>query len=596
MSVWQLVASPSVSWLGPRPSLRVLGTAAGVASIALYAADGYSTVMLVTWLVSLGALTVSFEPAARVRQLARRDLLIPVVTAAVFAPLYVLRVYSVPEQVGSDEVTLITVADRWANQSGVDPFGLSDYFTLPVLPFLLLGRLAELVGDVDLETMRQLHAVIGVVTVAASYAFFRQLLSWPWALAAVSVLGYNHAFFMFNRMAMHQATAVLVEVLALALLLYGLRHSASRATFLGGAVAGFAFYVYYPARAVFPLWLLFLAVLAVMFAREIPRVKVARMGGVAALAFAVVVGPLAIAEATPPAGSTDYQKTSLLILPEGRELAREWADGGSTWDGIEQNIVYGISAFNNTVQDHGWLYPNAGHGFLDPLTGVLLWIGVLLTVVRLRSSGQPWPLLALTSLLALWLTYTFVINKAPHYGRLLLTLPFVAYFSVVAIRAIAEKVPQIFGRRSRTRVVAAGVSAILLATIAAWNIAIAADFVEDGRAAGDDIGSTGRYVQARRDVSGIRFYMAASDRWPYYEWGWPSIWEDRMRIFAREGQVQPIVPPAGVAELEAKAPFVLFLSRGLWERSGMRLDARYPQGRVRSLMADGSRIAFEVAR
>ncbi len=590
----QVRPSSRLSWLGPNPLLRVFGCAAGIASITLYGADGYSTPMLMVWLASFVALTLSFETASRTaRRLSRLDLLIPVGVAAAFAPLYLLRAYSMPVQVGSDEVALITVTEKWANRTGVDPFGLSDYFTLPVLPFLLLGRLAELVGDIDLETLRRLHGVIGVVTVAVSYAFFRQLLSRPWALVATCLLGFNHAFLMFNRMAMHQATSLLIELLAFALLLYGLRHSATRSTFLGGAVAGVGLYVYYPARAVFPLWLLFLLVVA-FFKREISRATLARMAGIATLAFALVAGPVVIAESSAPAGSTDYQKTSLLVLPEGRALAREWVDGGSTWEGIRQNIVYGVSAFNNTVQDHGWLYPNEGHGFLDPLTGVLLWVGVLLTIARLRSSRTPWPLLALTSLVALWLTYTFLINKAPHYGRLLLTLPFVAYFATEAIRVIAEGVQRLARRSGRGLVVAT--SAVLLATMAAWNVAIAADFAEDGRAAGDDIGSTGRYVRSRSEVPGIRFYMAASDRWPYYEWGWPSIWQDRLRVFARHAQVQPIVLPAAVGRFEERPPFVLFLSRALWNRERRSLERRYPDANASEIMPDGSRIAFEVRR
>ena len=140
-------------------------------------------------------------------------------------------------------------------------------------------------------------------------------------------------------------------------------------------------------------------------------------------------------------------------------------------------------------------------------------------------------------------------------------------------------------------------SAVLLATIAAWNVAIAADFVEDGRAAGDDIGSTGRYVRSKSDVPGIRFYMAASDQWPYYEWGWPSIWQDRLRIFARHAQVQPIVPPAAVSRFDERPPFVLFLSRSLWDRERRALERRYPGARVSDdLTSDGSHIAVEVLR
>lgn len=201
----------------------------------------------------------------------------------------------------------------------------------------------------------------------------------------------------------------------------------------------------------------------------------------------------------------------------------------------------------------------------------------------------------MTSLIGLWLVYAFLINKAPHYGRLLLTLPFVAYFSVEAIRAIAETVSRVSFLRLRRRFVTAAVSAILIAVIAGWNIGIAADFAEVGREDGDDIGSTGRYVQSQREMPGIRFYMAASERWPYYEWGWPSIWVDRMRIFAQEGQVQPIVRPDGLPRFRARQPFVLFLSAELWARSRASLKDRFPQGTVHNVTS-GGHVAFFVPR
>ncbi len=40
----------------------------------------------------------------------------------------------------------------------------------------------------------------------------------------------------------------------------------------------------------------------------------------------------------------------------------------------------------------------------------------------------------------LWLSFAFLINKAPNYTRLLITLPFVAYFVAVATRFLAGRV------------------------------------------------------------------------------------------------------------------------------------------------------------
>lgn len=58
---------------------------------------------------------------------------------------------------------------------------------------------------------------------------------------------------MISRLAMRENTSVLVELVALALLVWRLRRDHVLATFAGGVVAGLGFYVYFPARATFAL-------------------------------------------------------------------------------------------------------------------------------------------------------------------------------------------------------------------------------------------------------------------------------------------------------------------------------------------------------
>ena len=112
--------------------------------------------------------------------------------------------------------------------------------------------------------------------------------------------------------------------------------------------------------------------------------------------------------------------------------------------------------------------------------------------------------------------------------RLLVVLPFVAYFVAEAVRAGAR----LLVRLTHRTYAGAALGAVALAGALAWNLAIAWDFIQDGRRDGDDIGSTGRYVQEYRDRPAQAFYLAADDRFPYYEWGTPQIWSERLRLFA----------------------------------------------------------------
>ena len=53
--------------------------------------------------------------------------------------------------------------------------GASFYLTRPALLFIAWGKLGKLLGGVDLFHMRLLHAVVGLLTIAACYALFRLL-------------------------------------------------------------------------------------------------------------------------------------------------------------------------------------------------------------------------------------------------------------------------------------------------------------------------------------------------------------------------------------------------------------------------------------
>ena len=130
--------------------------------------------------------------------------------------------------------------------------------------------------------MRLLHAVVGLLTIAACYVLFRQLLPRGWAFLGALLVGVNHAMFMISRLAMRENTAVFVLVVALILLVWGLRQDQELAIFLGGFVAGLGFYVYYPARVVFPIWIVFLIGLGSCTGRRFAPRQLADVGAVTA--------------------------------------------------------------------------------------------------------------------------------------------------------------------------------------------------------------------------------------------------------------------------------------------------------------------------
>ena len=570
-----------------------LGLACGLAAIVDYERSGYDRPMLLLWLASLVLLAAFF--ANRSRTLPRIELLDVVLPGAVLAaisPLYVAALYRWPVQVNSDEVVVMGVSKQYANAIGIDPFGASTYLSRPTLLFIGWGKLGNLLGGIDLYHMRLLHALCGLLVVAASYALLRQVLPRRWALLATLIFGTSHSFFMVSRLAMRENTAVLCEVVAFALLLWGLRKNHELATFLGGFVAGLGFYVYFPSRIAFPLWILFLVGLALLYRSQYPRRRLLALGSVAVAGAVLMAAPIMIAESQIPVSAIQPNKETLLIYKEAREVQRAWVRKPTEWEGYKHNVKAGLTTFNNKTEDHGWIYANRGHGFVDPLSGILLWFGVGVVGFALwRRRDDDGAFLMLGSFLTLWLVFALVINKAPNYTRLLITLPFVAYLVTVAIRWLAT-------RWSSVRYAPAAIVGTIVTAIVVWNIAIAWDFIQEGRDFGEPIGSTGRYIDAHRDIPGQKFYVSSPSAsvgdTSYFVFGSP---EDRLRIFTPDiTQIQPTIDPTLLSSFSASPPFALFMRRRVWSSSAAALAEKFPEGRLRNVVPEGTHVVLEVPR
>ena len=569
----------------------LLGALAGVASLLAYAAAGFSYWMLFAWFVGLAGLSVYFWSTDRaLPRIGFADLVASAGLVVAFAPLYLISLYRTPVQVSSDEVAIIQVSEHYAHASAVDPFGVSYYLGRPTLLFMAWGRLGELVGGFDLYHMRLLHAIFGLLTIAACYALLRQLLPLWWAVFASAVVGACHSMFMISRLAMRDNTSILTEVVAFALLLWGLRNRNLLVTFWGGVFSGLAFYVYQPSRATFPLWFAFLVAVAFLYRKAFPVRQVVLLGATGVAGFVLMAAPIVIAESKAPKDSANQpSKDSVMLFKLGRDKEQTWEFKSSFWPAYKINVKHGLTAFNNKIVDHGFIYNNPNHGFVDPLTGILLWLGVGVVAVGLiRRRTDDGGLFALIAFVALWLALAFVINKAPNYTRLLITLPFVGYFVAQAVRFAS-------GRWRSVRHAPAVLATATLAVIVVWNLAIAKDFVDLGKQQGEAIGSTGRYLADHKKTPGQRFYIATSDASPYFSFGGTDTAVDRLRLFAdAPTQIGGPVDPSRLQEFNMTPPFALFMTRYSWQSAAAPLADRYPRGRIRNVSPDGARVVLEV--
>jgi Dolichyl-phosphate-mannose-protein mannosyltransferase len=567
-----------------------LGLALGGLSLLVYILAGYSHGMLWLWLGGVAIAAVGFGLRARAwPRIAAVDVALAAGAAALCSPLYLIALYRWPVQVSSDEIAIMSVARDYAANPN-DPFAYSFYLTRPAGLFVVWGKLGELFGGVDLFHMRLLHAIVGLLTIAACYVLFRLLLlPRRWAFLGALLVGVNHSMFMISRLAMRENTAVFVLVVALILLVWGLRHGQELAVFLGGFVAGLGFYVYYPARVAFPIWIVFLIGLGLLYKKRFAARRLLLVGAVTTAGFVLAATPIIYSESTIPSSTHSGQGDSLMIYKDARVEQQHWVFAQSQFDGWVKNVEYGLGTFNSKVVDHSWIYPNYGHGFLDPLMGIVLWAGVAivgLALIRRRREDEG-ALLMLGGFLVLWLSFALLVNKAPNYTRLLITLPFVAFLVVEALRWATNRWRSV--RYAPQAIVAAFVVAVV-----ALNLSAAWDYIQVGRKSGEPIGSTGRYAHAHQNVPGQKFYVASSETQPYYVWGNLGPGNDRLARFTKANLVQGPIDPTALKDFRGVPPFALFMRREVWQPLALQLAELYPRGQIRNVTPDGSRVVLVV--
>jgi hypothetical protein len=569
--------------------LIALGLALGALSLLLYIVRGYSHEMLWLWLGALVVASVGFGLRARVwPRIAALDVGLAALAAAVCSPLYLIELYRWPVQVSSDEIAIMSVSHDLAQTPG-DPFAYSFYLTRPAGLFVVWGTLGEWMGGIDLFHMRLLHAIVGLLTIAACYVLFRLLLPRNWAFLGAVLVGVNHSMFMISRLAMRENTAVFILVLALILLVWGFQHNQELAIFLGGFVAGLGFYVYYPARVAFPIWIVFLLGLGLLYKKRFPARRLLLVGAITTAGFALAATPIIYSESTIPSTTHSGQDDSLFIYHDARVEQQQWVFAQSEFDGWVKNIKFGLGTFNSKVVDHSWIYPNYGHGFLDPLMGIVLWVGVAivgLALIRRRRDDEG-ALLMLGGFLVLWLSFAFLVNKAPNYTRLLIALPFVAYLVVEALRWATN-------RWRSVRYAPQAIVGVFVVAVVALNVSAARDYVQLGRKDGDPIGSTGRYAHAHQNVPGQKFYVVSSETQPYYVWGNLGPGNDRLARFTKPNLVQSPIDPTTLKDFRGVPPFALFMRREVWQPLAAQLAELYPRGQIRNVTPDGARVVLVV--
>ncbi|HEY9776672.1 MAG TPA: hypothetical protein V6C81_23115 [Planktothrix sp.] len=569
------------------------GTTLVFSACLVYALFGFSAVVFFLWFTGLvlAGCELFLERAVTGAWFDRTDCLIALALFAIALPLFTWSVYTIPWQVLTDESNMIRWEQLWIKDNVFDLFGTSPYLGFPYFPLLVRGWLDAAAGGIDLFHDRFMTGICASTILSCAYLFYRLLqLRRLTALTGAILICFCHSFFAIARLAFKDNGAVLYELLALSMLFYGFRQRCPFVTYVGGIFAGLCLYQYYPARIIFPLWMAFVVVAARYKPVYYSLSKIKRLIVLFFLGLIMSGLPLATATVTEKIPEhLGYQRASFIIFPEGREAERRWfgqKDFRSAW---MINFTNGLKMFNCKISDGAGQYDNECAGFLDPCSGVLLWVGLLVVILFRRSRLES--ILMITGFLIQMVFFCCLVYKTPDYTRLLVILPFVEYFVAVAIEAAALLVVDLLALPEHNRLLTLKLlPALVLVAICTLNFQIYYQYIQDGLTQGNDNGDVARYIGQRRERAEYLFLLAADKKHPYFNFDSDSA--AKLQAFAHDPQQSLQIKPSEIDRLTVFPPFTLFMNNHVWQANQKSLHGRYPHAVAHELRANQS-IAFE---
>lgn len=555
--------------------------------LLVYFIFGYSPYLLPVWLASIFLAAAAFWPIrakSRFLTINKQDIIAISLLLLIFIPLYLFKLYEIPWQVNTDEITISSFAKSLFQIQNVDIFGLSSYFGFPTMIFVLWGNLAQILGGVDLVNIRTIHAVNGLLIILSSYFLFRSFYAPKIAVLASILMGSNHALLAISRMAMRDNTSLLLEILAFIFLFVGLVAKCPLRIFLGGLIAGLTFYTYFASRATPIIWFLFLGLIYIKLIHKVKLATIAKIILISSFGILISASPILIATVKDQNQGISYSKEALLIFAQGRELAKTWVYAPSVEVGVKENIYRGLLTFNSKASDSGWIYPNLGHGFVDPLTGLLIWLGLGTLIFKRRKNLED--VLFIGSFLFLYLIFAVFVNKAPSYTRLLVILPLTAVLTIEGAASIT-----IFKFLPKYLTL---ITAVLI--IFVINLNYFGGFAADGFKNGDAVGAIGRWTQSQAEINPNRQFVLISDAsYPVYRWGIPAYWKTWIGFFAKGDQKVEILASGETGSLISKTrPYTVFVLEKLYKQNPALYNLTGNNKNVVPLTPDGRILAIDV--
>lgn len=273
--------------------------------------------------------------------------------------------------------------------------------------------------------LRIAPAIVGVVTVGAAYLLGKELFNKNVGLFTAAALAVSSWHVQFSRNGFRAIMVPLVLTFLFYHFIRAYRNGKLMDYIMTGVWIALGFYTYFAFRMVF---FALVAILVYIVIKDKNFLKknaknILWMFG----AFFVAMIPMILHFIHVPADLVGRASTSI-FNPE--------LNGGSPLRTLWDNIVKTAGMFN-LAGDANWRHNVASLPMLDPLTGILMWLGVVLTLKNIKRFE---PYLLAFWFAALTLPEILTAEGIPHALRLVGTIPVVYLWIALGLNWITDKI------------------------------------------------------------------------------------------------------------------------------------------------------------
>jgi 4-amino-4-deoxy-L-arabinose transferase-like glycosyltransferase len=375
---------------------------------------------LVLWLLGITLVVLSLrseQSSAQGRTVSPWEIFLLILIIILGWIVRATQIESMPYVLSGDEGSAGLVAWEFLEGSRDNILGLG-WFSFPALYFWLLSLGQSLYGR-TIEAIRLASALVGTLTLAATYLAGRLIFNRKVGLIAAAWLATFHFHVFFSRIAYNNIFDSLFLVLAVAFLFRGWKSHQRDDFLLFGLTLGFSQYFYTTSHALPLILLLWIPWLH----KRLSPFRSNRTNLLAALFVAGCVAlPLVVIYASNP--SALMFTTGRVSLLDSSLLGPAAEALGTTPLGLVGEQIL-VTALGLTVSELQGIYVDTGRPMLFGLSAVVFHIGLLLNLIRWRRLGA--------AILLLTLAASIIIGglsiQAPSSQRLILLPPILALLS-----------------------------------------------------------------------------------------------------------------------------------------------------------------------